>query len=390
MQITPEPQLADRSVPAGTAATASNTAAPALVARFSDYLLLERLHAGTSAEIWRARDMRLERDVAIKSLPPARMGNDAHVQALRREARLLGRHADSHTVRLHNVLETSAGPLLIMEYLAGETLAARLERVGAVGAAETVAIYLPVLAALARLHKAGVIHGAVTPAHIFIGREGDVRLIDFGAAHFAGALPPALDIEPEQLHYCAPEVLSGASGAATADIYSVALGIVACLTGAEGAALHHAELPATVPPALQEIVARARAVDPAQRPADAAGLRDALLGVPLPAVAAAPTPALPAPKTARLRGDLWRPGLAAAGRFAAGARVELVLASMLIALVVTLGLLPWQTAPRDQRADYALEQHKTQTVKKNYTVKASKKQKENRYRELQNAWGANP
>ena len=370
-------------------------AAPAhgLVARFSDYLLLERLHAGTTAEVWRARDMRLERDVAIKSLTPTRMGNRVHADALRREARLLGRHADSHIVHLHNVLETPASPFLIMEYLAGETLAARLERTGAMPAAEAVAVYLAVLAGLARLHKAGLIHGAVTPAHIFLCTNGDIKLIDFGAAFFAGALPPTIDIDTAQLHYCAPEVLSGATGAATADVYSLALGLIECLTGAPREALHSIELPATVPPALVEIVTRARAVDPNLRPADATALRDGLLGVPLPSVAAIPTPALPRPAVQGgvWREGFWRNGLTVAGRFAAGARVELALASLLIALVVSLGLLPWQTAPRDdKRAEYALEQRKAQTIKKNYAVKTSKKQKENRYRDLQNAWGANP
>lgn len=399
MQMKPEASQSTRSptLPGAAAATADNSANNAannphgLVAHFSDYLLLERLHGGTTAEVWRARDMRLERDVAIKSLPPARMGNRVHADALRREARLLGRHADSHIVRLHNVLETPAGPFLVMEYLAGETLAARLARTGAMSAAEAVAIYLPVLAALARLHKAGVIHGAVTPAHIFLGADGDIKLIDFGAAFFAGALPPAVAIDTEQLHYCAPELLSGATGAPTADIYSLALGLIECLTGAAREALHSSELPATVPAALVEIVARARAVDPSLRPADATGLRDALLGVPLPQVAATPTPALPRParQTGLWRDNFWHTGFAAAGRFAAGARVELVLASLLIGLVVTLGLHPWQTTPRDNRAEYALE-HKAQTVKKDYTVKASKKQKENPYRDLQNAWGANP
>lgn len=399
--MTPEPERPSRNSsplapPPVTAPAAANHApahAPALVARFSDYLLLERLHAGTTAEVWRARDMRLERDVAIKSLPPARMGNRVHAEALRREARLLGRHADSHIVRLHNVLETPAGPFLVMEYLAGETLAARLERVGTLTAAESVAIYLPVLAALGRLHKAGLIHAAVTPAHIFLCAGGDIKLIDFGAAFFAGALPPAVDIDTAQMHYCAPEMLSGAAGATTADIYSLALGLVECLTGTEAETLHSAELPAATPPALVEIIARARAVDPSLRPADATGLRDALLGVPLPSVAATPIPALPGP--AATSAASWCAGFtqrafAGTGRFAAAARVELVLASLLVALVVTLGLHPWQTRPGEDRAAYTLEQRKAKVAQKNYTVKASKKQKENRYRDSQNAWGANP
>ena len=390
--MTPEPQRSSRTTPPPGAAPAAANNAPTLAARFSDYLLLERLHAGATAEVWRARDMQLERDVAIKSLPPARMGNRVHAEALRREARLLGRHADSHIVRLHTVLETPAGPFLIMEYLAGETLAARLARIGTLSAAAAVAIYLPVLAALARLHKAGLIHGSVTPAHIFLCANGEIKLIDFGGAFFAGTLPPAAELDTVQLPYCAPEALSGATGAATADIYSIALGLIECLTGAERAALHSTELPATVPAALREIVARARAVDPTLRPADATGLRDALLGVPLPSVAATPTPALPGPAVRKgwWRGDFWRPALATTGRFAAAARVELVLASLLIALVVTLGLHPWQTHSNGDRAAYALEQHDRPTPKKDYTVKASKKEKDNRYRDLQNAWGANP
>lgn len=391
MQIKPEAPRSTRS-PTATATDNAATHTQGLAAHFSDYLLLERLHGGTTAEVWRARDMRLERDVAIKSLPAARMGNRVHAEALRREARLLGRHTDSHIVRLHNVLETPASPFLIMEYLAGETLAARLERTGAMTAAEAVAIYLPVLAALARLHKAGLIHGAVTPAHIFLCRDGDIKLIDFGTAFFAGALPPAGDIDTGQLPYCAPEVLSGASGAPTMDVYSVALGLVECLTGAARDALHSTELPAAVPAALAEIVARARAVDPSLRPADATGLSDALLTVPMPAVAATPRRALPPPERENgvWRAGFWRAGFAAAGRFAAGARVELVLTSLLIGLVITLGLHPWQTTPRDDRAAYAPEPRKVQTVKKEYTVKASEKRKENRYRDLQHAWGANP
>lgn len=385
MQITPE----HRRKPSHTAPPVADDA-PALVAHFSDYLLLERLHAGVTAEIWRAHDMRLERDVVIKSLPPARMGNRVHAEALRREARLLGRHADSHIVQLHNVLETPAGPFLIMEYLAGETLAQRLARVGTFTPAEAVAVYLPIVTALARLHSAGLIHGAVTPAHIFLGNDGDIKLLDFGAAFFAGTLPPSVDIDPAQLRYCAPELLSGATGAPTSDVYSVALGLVECLADGDGA-LHSAELPPTVPIALADIVNRACAVEPSMRPADAGGLRDVLLSVPLPLVATAPMRALPAP--AKARGDFmqWaQTALAATGRFANGLRVELVLASLLVALILTLGLHPWQTRPADDRAEYALEQRKSHTPKKSYTVKASKKHKENRYSDLREAWGANP
>lgn len=368
------------------------TDAPALVARFSDYLLVERLHAGITAEVWRARDMRLDRDVVIKSLPPARMGNRVHAEALRREARLLGRTADSHIVRLHNVLETPAGPFLIMEYLAGETLGERLARVGTLTAAETIGIYLPIVTALSRMHSTGLIHGAVTPAHIFLCADGDIKLFDFGAAFFAGTLSPNTDIDPAQLRYCAPEVLSGATGAPTADVYSVALGIVECLTDAvSGDNLHNNPLASTVPTALVDIVNRARAVDPSTRPADASGLRDALLGVPLPLVATIPIRALPAPAT-RSREYLRRAqtAVASAGRYAEGLRVELVLASLLIALILTLGLHPWQTRAPDTRADSAVEQTKAQTPKKSYTVKASKQQKENRYSDLRQAWGANP
>lgn len=372
------------------------TDAPALVARFSDYLLLERLHAGITAEVWRAHDMRLDRDVVIKSLPPARMGNRVHADALRREARLLGRNPDSHIVRLHNVLETPAGPFLIMEYLAGETLAERWARVGTLTVAETIGIYLPIVTALARMHSTGLIHGAVTPAHIFLCADGDIKLFDFGAAFFAGTLSPNADIDPAQLRYCAPEVLSGATGAPTADVYSVALGIVECLTDAvSGDNLHSNPLASTVPTALVDIVNRARAVDPSARPADASGLRDALLSVPLPVAATVPIHALPASlrrSRGHRRGYLRQAQatLAAAGRYAEGLRVELVLASLLIALILTLGLHPWQTRAPDTRADYAVEQTKAQTPKKSYTVKASKQQKENRYSDLRQAWGANP
>ena len=156
------------------------------------YRIDARLGAGGMATVWRARDLRLERDVAVKVLLPNLAGDPALAARFDREARALAAVNDPHVVGIHDVVEGTPGtePFLVMELCPDGSLGDRL----ADGAALPGAVALPLLAdaaaGLAALHARGLVHRDVTPRNILLA-GATARLGDFGLARVEGATTPA-------------------------------------------------------------------------------------------------------------------------------------------------------------------------------------------------------
>ncbi|HET9347330.1 MAG TPA: protein kinase [Candidatus Limnocylindrales bacterium] len=253
---------------------------------FGRYRLLDPLGSGGSAQVWRATDKRTGDTVAVKRLHPLVFADAAGRERLVREFRALRDLDEPHIVRVRDLELTDEDGALILDYVAGPSLATRLAGGERMSTAEAVQIAMDVAAALAAAHAAGIVHRDVTPGNILLDPGDGARLTDFGIA-LGGAgtdLEPALTATGElvgTLRYLAPEQLRGAPATPASDVHALAAVAYEMLAGrpayeaATPVALAEAharpvDAIAGIPPALDEAVRRALAPDPADRPADAA------------------------------------------------------------------------------------------------------------------------
>ena len=147
----------------------------------SHYEIVEAIGAGGMGEVYRARDTKLGRDVAIKVLPKEFSRDKDRLARFEREARLLAQLNHANIATLHG-LETFEGQrFLVMELVEGETLAERIER-GAIPIAEALPIFRQIAEGLEAAHEKGIIHRDLKPANIKITPDGKVKILDFGLA----------------------------------------------------------------------------------------------------------------------------------------------------------------------------------------------------------------
>ena len=275
------------------------------------YRLLERLAAGGSAEVWRARDEQLDREVAVKRLHAHLFADDSSRARLAAEARAAARLSHPVIVGVYDVDATGDAPALVMELVDGESLAARLERDGPLPEREAAAIVADLAEALFHAHQQGVIHRDMKPGNVLLDRGGRTRLVDFGIAHSLAEASARLTVTGTvigTLRAMAPEQLADGPITPRTDLYGLGVVLHEALTGRppypSGSPLALAEAQRAGPPplegldpALAAVVAGCLALDPSDRPlhAGAVGqaLRSWLAGDPAPALALAPPVSVP-------------------------------------------------------------------------------------------------
>ncbi len=240
--------------------------------------------------VYRAEDTRLGRTVALKFLPAALARDPAAKERLLVEARAAATLDHPNVCTVYEVAETADGrPYIALACYDGETLAQRLER-GPVPAEEAVRIARGVAAGVAAAHARGIVHRDLKPSNVFLCEDGTPKVLDFGVAKVPGVALTKTGHTAGTVVYGAPEQASGDADARS-DVWAVGVVLYEMLTGArpfaasyEAAVLYavlHEDPPppstlADVPPALDAVVARCLAKDPADRYADAAALGDAL------------------------------------------------------------------------------------------------------------------
>jgi hypothetical protein len=292
------------------------------------YRLGNRVGGGGMGEVWRGLDVRLNRVVAVKVLHSGLAGDATFRRRFRSEAHAMAQLRAEGVVSLHDYGEgfDDTGALvcyLVMEFVPGRSLADLLDERTRLAAPQVVAILAQAADALHGAHLAGVIHRDVKPGNILIDGSGTVTLVDFGVAlaHGESGLT-ATGMIMGTVSYVSPEQLRNHDASPSSDIY--ALGVVAyeCLSGdrpftGESPATVIAghlntpppPLPADVPAAVSDLVARALAKNPAERWTDAATFARASRAV---AAAISPAGAAPAP-TMAAAGELQAGKVARAG-----------------------------------------------------------------------------
>src|SRR5262249_32187764 len=136
--------------------------------------------AGGMGEVYKARDTRLDRTVAVKILPESLAADPLFKERFDREARAISLLEHPHICPLYDVGEQDGVAFLVMQYLDGETLAQRLER-GAVPLDEALKIAIEIADALDKAHRAGIVHRDLKPGNVMLTKTGS-RLLDFGLA----------------------------------------------------------------------------------------------------------------------------------------------------------------------------------------------------------------
>jgi eukaryotic-like serine/threonine-protein kinase len=247
------------------------------------YLLEDKVAAGGMGEVWRARDTRLGRIVAVKLLRREFADNPEYRNRLRLEGRHGAQLSHPGIVAVHDYDDGSAGgvPYLVMEYVAGPSLAKVLAAEGTLSPGRVLALIAQAAQALACAHAAGIVHRDMKPGNLLMDGN-QVKIADFGIARAIGtASVTQAGLMLGTPAYLSPEQAAGIPATPASDLYS--LGVIAyeCLSGrppfggsALSVALAHLDrplppLPRTVPGPVAELVAALTAKDARRRPGDA-------------------------------------------------------------------------------------------------------------------------
>ena len=266
--------------------------------RLGPYELIAPLGAGGMGEVYRARDHRLARDVALKLLPSETVADPAARARLVREAQTASALNHPHVCTIHEIGEADGRVYLAMELVTGKPVSQLIPRQGL--PVETVLRYGAQIAqALAHAHERGVVHRDLTSANLMITPDGMVKVLDFGIARrtsteSAGASSVATTVARTGViagtpHYLAPEVLRGEKAGPQSDLWALGVLLYEMATGEvpfqgrtpfelSAAILGDppSPLPARVPAGLRALILRCLAKEPSQRYRNAGEVRAAL------------------------------------------------------------------------------------------------------------------
>jgi eukaryotic-like serine/threonine-protein kinase len=270
--------------------------------KLGTYEILGLLGAGGMGEVYRARDAKLKREVAIKVLPDAFAGDAERIARFQREAEALAALNHPHIAAIYDFAEIDDSRLLILELVEGETLADRISH-GPLPQEEALSVAKQIAEALAAAHEKGIVHRDLKPANIKLTAGGSVKILDFGLAKALAidATPTNLSHSPTMsmaatnagmilgtASYMSPEQAKGRLVDRRTDIFAFGCVLYEMLTGKRafdgedvaeimGAVLKTEPdwslLPAATPPGIRKLLVRCLQKNPTNRRADAGDIR---------------------------------------------------------------------------------------------------------------------
>lgn len=242
------------------------------------YLILRELGSGGMGSVYEATDLRTGGTVAVKTLHPHLARDAQFISRLRREAQIAAAIRTRRAVKVIDLDEHEGIHYLVMEYVTGENLSDRLERVGRLPLDEALAIALDVARALEGAHAVGVVHRDLKPQNVRLTEDGEVKVLDFGIARIADQ--PGItttNVFTGTPEYCAPERMES-HGDVRSDLYSIGVMLYEMIAGRRPftgptafSILRQHEiapvppLPFVVPPEVQAVIDRCLAKKPDER-----------------------------------------------------------------------------------------------------------------------------
>jgi serine/threonine-protein kinase len=206
------------------------------------YRLVDKLGAGGVGIVWKAHDTKLDREVAVKMLSEQLSADAQRVASILREARTLAALNHPNIVTVHAVEEVDDRLLLVMEFIEGETLAELIPE-GGLELGRFFEIAITLADAVSAAHEHGVVHGDLKPANVMIGRDGRIKVLDFGLARSLASAPdvddtsvpttslPSLRNIAGTIPYMSPEQLTREPIDARSDLFSLGTVLYEMATG---------------------------------------------------------------------------------------------------------------------------------------------------------------
>jgi len=246
------------------------------------YKIIEKIGGGGMSVVWKAYDLVLDRNVALKVLRPEMSEDEEFIRRFRREAQSVASLSHPNIVNIYDVGEDQGLYFIVMELIEGETLRDKLKREGALDPAEALEIASQICEALSHAHARRIIHRDIKPQNILIMKNGHVKVADFGIARALGAISTtSRDLVVGSAPYLSPEQAKNGLVSNRSDIYSLGVVLFEMLTGKQpfagdspvAVALQHVqaeappirEIKPSLPEAVANLVAKALRKNPEER-----------------------------------------------------------------------------------------------------------------------------
>jgi serine/threonine protein kinase len=247
------------------------------------YQLLERLGSGGMSDVFRARDLMLERSVAIKVLHEQYSNDSAFQQRFRQEARAAANLSHPNIVTVHDFGLDHGQLFIVMEHIPGKDLKTILRQRGRYSVEEAIPLMVQACAGIGYAHRAGLVHCDIKPHNMIVTPDGRLKVTDFGIARALSTIQPdeRADVVWGSPQYFSPEQATGEAPSPASDVYSLGVVLYEVLTGAlpftaptseelarmhlEAAPIAPSEYVPDIPSALEQIVLKVLSKEPAAR-----------------------------------------------------------------------------------------------------------------------------